>query len=44
MILLSLFSLHPEDGGNMVIRNVGILLHHYTTSQPRRPRLEYSSL
>jgi hypothetical protein len=35
----SAHSLHPEDGGSMVIRNVGTLLCHYT-SQPRRPRLE----
>jgi hypothetical protein len=33
-------SLHPEDEGNMVLRNVGILTHHYTTSQPRRRRYE----
>jgi len=25
---------------SMVLRNVGILTQHYTTSQPRRPRLE----
>jgi hypothetical protein len=30
----------PEDGGNNVLRNVGILPQHYTVSQPRRPRLE----
>jgi len=29
--------LHPEDGSSMVLRNVGILSQHYTTSQPRRP-------
>jgi hypothetical protein len=27
-------------GGSMDIRNVGIILQHYTMSQPRRPRLE----
>jgi hypothetical protein len=25
----------PENGGNMVLRIAGILLHHYTVSQPR---------
>jgi len=29
-------SFHPEDGGNMSIRNVGILPHHYTVSQRTR--------
>jgi hypothetical protein len=29
--------LHPEDGGSIVPRNVGIL-HHYTASQSRRLR------
>jgi hypothetical protein len=32
------FPLHPEDGGSTVLRNVGIILHHYTASQPRRLR------
>jgi hypothetical protein len=32
-----------EDGGSMVLRNVGILPQHYTASQPRRPRLESTS-
>jgi hypothetical protein len=28
--------LHPEDGGSMVLRNVGVLLpQHYTVSRPR---------
>jgi len=36
-------SLHAEDGGNTVLRNIGILPHHFTTSQPRRPRLQYLS-
>jgi hypothetical protein len=31
-------SLHPEDGGSKVLRNVGILPHHYTVSRLRRPR------
>jgi hypothetical protein len=31
---------HTEDGGNMTVRNVGILLQHYMASQPRRPRRE----
>jgi hypothetical protein len=34
--------LHPEDGGCMDLRNVGILPQHYTASQTRRPRLETS--
>jgi hypothetical protein len=33
-------SLHPEDGGSMTVRNVGITPHHYTASEPRRPRHE----
>jgi len=24
--------LHTEDGGNMALRNIEILLHHYTVS------------
>jgi len=32
-----------QYGGNEALRNVGILPQHYTTSQPRRPRLESSS-
>jgi hypothetical protein len=36
-------SLHPEDGGSLNLRNVGILQHHCTASQVRRPRLESSS-
>jgi hypothetical protein len=35
-------SLHPEDGGSMFLRNLGILPHRYTESQPKRPRLESS--
>jgi hypothetical protein len=33
---------YSEDGGCMDLRNIGILPHHYTASQPRRPRLELS--
>jgi hypothetical protein len=33
--------LHPEDGGNMDLRNVGIVPQHYM-AQLRRLRLEYS--
>jgi len=29
---------HPEDGGRMDIRNVGILSKHITASQPTRTR------
>jgi hypothetical protein len=35
--MLPPFSLHPEDGDCKVFRNDGILPHHYTQSQPRRP-------
>jgi hypothetical protein len=35
-------SLHPEDGGDMVLRNVDILPHHYVLSQPRKPGSESS--
>jgi hypothetical protein len=34
--------LHPKDRSSMALRNVGILPQHYTTSQPRRQRLESS--
>jgi len=27
-------SLHPHDGGSMVLRNVGVLPHQYTASRP----------
>jgi hypothetical protein len=33
----------PEDGGNMVLQNSGILTHQYMVSQPRS-QLEFSSL
>jgi len=29
-----------DSGGNNVLKSTGILLKHYTVSQPRRPRLE----
>jgi len=32
-----------EDGVSMALRNVGILRHEYTVSQPRGPRLESKS-
>jgi len=34
--------LHPEDGGSKVLRNVVILIKHYTAFQPRRPPFETS--
>jgi hypothetical protein len=37
-------SLHPENGGSKVLRNVGILPHHHTVSQSRRHRNESSPL
>jgi hypothetical protein len=36
-------SLHPEDGGSMVLRNVGVLTQYYTASHSRGPRLESST-
>jgi hypothetical protein len=33
----------PQDGGCMVLRNGDIVPHHYTGSQPKRPRLGSSS-
>jgi hypothetical protein len=35
---------HGKDGGSRVLRNVGVLPQHYTTSQPRRRGLELISL
>jgi len=32
--------IHPEDGGSKVVWNVAVLPHHYTASQPSRPRLQ----
>jgi len=37
-----LHRLLPEHGGTTVLRNDGNLSHHYTSSQPRRPRPEPS--
>jgi hypothetical protein len=31
---------HPEDGGSMDLRNVGILPQHYTASHPEDPDLD----
>jgi len=31
------WSVHAEDEGNMVLQSIGILSHHYTVSQYRRP-------
>jgi hypothetical protein len=39
---ISTYNYIPEDGVSMDLRNVGILPHHYTVSQPRRPRIESS--
>jgi hypothetical protein len=30
----------PEDGGNKIVQNIGILLQHYIVSQSRRPELQ----
>jgi hypothetical protein len=35
-------NLPPEDVRSMDLRNVDVLLHHHTTSHPRRTRLESS--
>jgi len=35
---------HRRFGGPCCLRNVGILLQHYTASQPRGPRLVSSLL
>jgi hypothetical protein len=34
------FHLWGEDGGIMVLQNIGILLCYYALSQPRRQKLE----
>jgi len=34
--------IHPEDGGSKVLRNVGIMPHPYTGSQPRKLRFDSS--
>jgi hypothetical protein len=36
-------SILPGDRGSMVLRNVGVLPHHYTVPKARRPRLESRS-
>jgi len=36
-------SSQPEDRDSMDLRNVGVLLQHYTASHPKRPRFESSS-
>jgi len=36
--------LHPEDGGSRVMWNLGILLQHYTVSQPKSPWLRFSHI
>jgi hypothetical protein len=33
--------LQAEDGSSMVVRNIGMLPHHYTVPQPRRQRTEF---
>jgi hypothetical protein len=35
------WAFHPEDGGSKVVRNVDILPHQYTVSQPGRPQLGF---
>jgi hypothetical protein len=32
---------NPEDGGSMDLWNIDVIPQHYTTSQPRRPRLSF---
>jgi len=36
--------LQPECGGSKVLRNIGVLPHHYTASEPRKSRLKFSSI
>jgi len=36
------YHLQPEDRGRKIFQNIGIILQHYTVSQPSRPRLESS--
>jgi hypothetical protein len=33
---------YPEDYGSKVLQSTGLLAHHYTASQPRRPWFEIS--
>jgi len=35
--------IHPEEGGSKVLQGVGIPLHHFVTSQARRPQLAAGS-
>jgi hypothetical protein len=37
-VVATKYILHPEEGGSMDLRNVGILPQYYTASQPRRWR------
>jgi len=32
-------TLHPEDRASIVLQHIGILPHHHTVSQPKRPGL-----
>jgi len=34
---MAIFRKKGEDGGSMVLQNIGILLHCYKASEPRRP-------
>jgi len=39
---VTVFLVHPEDGGSKDLRNFGILPHHYTVSRMcLRPRLNF---
>jgi hypothetical protein len=42
--LLSSSHFHPEDGGSLGLRNVGILPQHYVMSQSSKPRPEVAEL
>jgi hypothetical protein len=35
-------TLHPENGGSLVLQKVGILLQHYMVLQPRKLNLKVS--
>jgi len=37
----SIPTIHPEDGGRILLRNVDKLLQHYTVSEPKRPRHDF---
>jgi hypothetical protein len=32
----SSYTLHPEDGGNLLLQSIGIRLQDYTVSQPKK--------